>query len=287
MTLPHMPDTTTESPDDYCAAEVRRYDPDRWLTALFVPDALRPGLLALYAFNSEIARAREVITQPMIGQIRLQWWREAWEGIAQDRPRQHPVVLALHRHCRQASMEDVRTLIDARERDMDPAPMADMAALLEYAEATSAPLMRLAAMHLGATLTDDSRQAIAAAGTAHALTGLLRATPHLARQGRVYLPVDQLAAAGIVPESVHQGDHDAAVQAVVRAVAEAARARHRQVRGRLWDPALLRAMLPAVFARLYLKALAASDHDPVAAEARVGPLRRQMAVLGAVWRRRL
>src|SRR3546814_3325137 len=59
----------------------------------------------------------------MIGQIRLQWWREAWEGIAAGRPRQHPVVLALHSHCRQADPADVAALIDARERDMEPAPM--------------------------------------------------------------------------------------------------------------------------------------------------------------------
>src|SRR3546814_4744319 len=73
----------------------------------------------------------------MIGQIRLQWWREAWEGIAAGRPRQHPVVLALHSHCRQADPADVAALIDARERDMEPAPMADMAELLRSEEHTS------------------------------------------------------------------------------------------------------------------------------------------------------
>src|SRR3546814_15149921 len=86
----------TESPDEYCAAEVRRQDPDRWLTALFAPDARRPALLALYAFNAEIARAREAVSQPMIGQIRLQWWREDWEGMEAGGVRAHPVVLALH-----------------------------------------------------------------------------------------------------------------------------------------------------------------------------------------------
>src|SRR3546814_2649548 len=58
------------------------------------------------------------------------------------RLRQHPVVLALHSHCRQADPADVAALIDARERDMEPAPLADMAELLSYAEKTSAPLMR-------------------------------------------------------------------------------------------------------------------------------------------------
>lgn len=67
----------TETSADQCGRDLQRLDPDRWLTTLFAPDASRPGLFALYAFNAEIARARESVSQPMIGQIRLQWWREA------------------------------------------------------------------------------------------------------------------------------------------------------------------------------------------------------------------
>jgi phytoene synthase len=54
---------------------VRRHDRDRYMTALFAPAARREALFALYAFNYEIARVREAVTQPTLGQIRLQWWR--------------------------------------------------------------------------------------------------------------------------------------------------------------------------------------------------------------------
>src|SRR6476659_7041720 len=78
------------------AALVRRHDRDRFQTVLFAPAARREALFALYAFNYEIARVRESVTEPTLGRIRLQWWREniaaAFEGGA---VRHHPVVEAL------------------------------------------------------------------------------------------------------------------------------------------------------------------------------------------------
>lgn len=277
----------TESPDEYCAAEVRRQDPDRWLTALFAPDVRRPVLLALYAFNSEIARAREAVSQPMIGQIRLQWWREAWEGIVADKPRQHPVVLALHRHCRQADPADVVALIDARERDMDPAPMSDMAALLEYAEQTSAPLMRLATAALGVPVSDALQAAIRPAATAYALAGLLRATSFMAGQERIVLPADRLVAQGMQPEDIYQKGTDAPVFSVIAAVAtEAERLLQEAGRQRI-ARAALPAVLPARLGRVYLRALRRAGHDPDAPAAAVSATRKHAALLAAALTRRV
>jgi len=63
-----------------CAALVRRADPDRYFASLFAPAEIRPYLFALYAFNHELARIGETVHEPMMGQIRLQWWREAIDG---------------------------------------------------------------------------------------------------------------------------------------------------------------------------------------------------------------
>lgn len=277
----------TDSFDDYCAQEVRGQDPDRWLTALFAPDAKRPALLALYAFNAEIARARESVSQPMLGQIRLQWWREAWEGILLDQPRKHPVVQALHARLRQLDIADAYALIEARERDMDPAPMADMAALLGYAEATSAPLMRLAAATLGGDLNSELRESIQLAGTAYALVGILRATPHLAAQQRVLLPADRLRAAGIVPDALHQKDHGQAVLEVTAAVAAEARQRLDRLRRRKIERRVLPALLPASLARAYLGRLAKAGFNPEHPDAAASPTRKHFALIGAYLRRRV
>ena len=268
----------TESPAEQCGRDLQRLDPDRWLTTLFAPDASRPGLFALYAFNAEIARARESVSQPMIGQIRLQWWREAWEGIAAGKPRQHPVVLALHEHCRDLDQSAVMALIDARERDMEDAPFANLAALTEYARATSAPLMQLAVQQLGAQADDD---AIDAAGTAYALTGILRAAPHLLARHRVLLPLDLLAAQGLSPEAAYQTETGTALGQVFTRIAAEAEAQLNTARQQKISRAALPALMPATLAGLALKALRRCDYDPVAAETAITPLRRQMALLWA------
>src|SRR3546814_19486271 len=80
-----------------CGALVERHDPDRYLASLFAPEAQREDLFALYAFNYEVAKTAAVVSEPMIGQIRLQWWRESLAGIYAGRARQHEVVQPLAR----------------------------------------------------------------------------------------------------------------------------------------------------------------------------------------------
>src|SRR5688572_5320065 len=135
----------------YCAREVRRVDYDRFLTALFAPPDARERLFALYAFNHEIAKVRETVSEPMLGQIRLQWWREALDGIYRGTPRKHAVVEALsavvaERHPPRAGFE---ALIDAREFDLAGRAPATLAELEAYCEGTASQLLRLGAELLG------------------------------------------------------------------------------------------------------------------------------------------
>src|SRR5271154_3616507 len=162
----------------YCAEQVRRYDRDRFLTALFAPAAQREDLLALYAFNLEIAKIRETVTEPMLGRIRLQWWREALAEFEQGAVRQHAVAGPLADAVRRRALPvaALTRLIDGRERDIEPDPPADLAALEDYAAQTSAGLVELAL----AVLDADQPEARAAArhvGIAHGLAGLLLAVP--------------------------------------------------------------------------------------------------------------
>ncbi len=104
------------------AALVRRHDRDRFQTVLFAPAARREALFALYAFNYEIARVRESVTEPMLGQIRLQWWRENIAAAFEGGPaRHHPVVEALTGSIRELPMtrDHFDRLINARETDLD------------------------------------------------------------------------------------------------------------------------------------------------------------------------
>src|ERR1700744_5704619 len=99
------------------AALVHRYDPDRFLTALFAPPAKRDALLTLYAFNHELARAREVASEPPLALIRLQWWREVVEG----EPKRHEVASPLSSLLAAGALDpaDLLPIIAARETEAE------------------------------------------------------------------------------------------------------------------------------------------------------------------------
>ena len=145
------------------AAAARAADHDRYLCALFAPPPARAALFALILFNAEIARTREAVSEPMLGRIRLQWWREAIDEIYQGRVRRHevvePLAEAIGAHGLTRSYFD--RLIEARESDLDEVPPATMAALEIYAEESAAPLVSLGLEIVGAdagALEDLARQ---------------------------------------------------------------------------------------------------------------------------------
>jgi 15-cis-phytoene synthase len=170
-------------------ARVRRLDPDRWLAARFVadPDA-RATLIAIYALNDELARVGETVRQPMVGEIRLAWWRERLEGLAAgETPPAQPVLQALAPAVGAgrlpATMLDA--LVEARHTDLEPTPFPDDAALARYLDGTAGVVMALAACALD---PDAPARAVVEAGRAWALAGLYRAREHWRARGRRWTP---------------------------------------------------------------------------------------------------
>lgn len=265
-----------------CAEEVRRHDNDRYLTALFAPAEDRARLFALYAFNLEIARVRESVSEPILGAVRLRFWRDAVTDLYTGKPPRHPATLTLAATGAAALLERARleALTDARDADLKDEPPADLAALVAYAEATGGALAALALDLLGVD-GEASRAAARDVGTAFALVGLVRAVPFHAATQRLYLPADRLAAAGVDREALFTGKSGNKLGSVVGEVAHAAWRRldraaqaHRDV-----PRAALPALLPAVLARRDLVRLERAGFDPFAATPAVSPLRRQLALL--------
>lgn len=274
----------------YCAALVRRYDHDRFLTTLFAPRDRREALLALYAFNFEIARTRESVSEPMLGEIRLQWWREALEEIDGGRPRRHAVVAALAEALRDAPVpaSALVPLVDARARDLDPEPFATLDEFEAYAAATAGNLVGLALRLLG-TEAPGHLSAGRQVGAAWGMAGLLRAVPFHAARRLVFLPADAMAAHGITPGDLAERRGGGALSPVVAMVADAARQRlDHGVRGLAGLPPGARpAVLVAPLARLELKRLRRHGDDPFAVEPDGSPLRRIGALAWSAWRGRL
>jgi NADH dehydrogenase [ubiquinone] 1 alpha subcomplex assembly factor 6 len=268
-------------------ALVRRHDRDRYQTALFAPAARREGLFALYAFNYEIARVRESVRQPMLGQIRLQWWREVIDAAFTGRPaRRHEVVqpLAATIHEFDLSREHFDRMIEARERDLvADGPPVDLAALESYAEGTSVALILLALAVLDANqaaaaeepISDRLHLARHAAetaavhvGIAYALAGLLRAMPFHARVGRRYIPHEIAARVGLDPADYAGLRDTPGLRRITAEIAEAAN-RHLQAARRLRSAVprtAYPALLTAIVAERFLARLRRAGFNPFAPE---------------------
>jgi len=212
---------------DRCAEEVRCHDPDRFYAGLFAPERARKRLFALYAFNLEIARVRERVSEPMLGEVRLQWWREALDRIFAGHPLRHDVSEALAQTIEVAHLPrgPFDALIEARRFDLYDDPMESEAALAAYARATASGLVQLAAQVLTVgPLSSALLEATDAAGRAIAYTGILRALPLHASRRQFFLPQDRFVAAGGEAESVFAGKTSPALSQSLGALAALARA---------------------------------------------------------------
>ena len=157
---------------------VRSGDGDRFLASLFVPDDRRRAILALYAFNLEIARIAPSVSEPQIGLIRQQWWLDTLDAIAAGQgSAAHPVAQELARAMilHGLPLHALKTMVEAREFDLFSDPMPDLRALEAYLGETSSALIQLASVVLAGTRAAQSAEAAGLAGVAHGLALRLNA----------------------------------------------------------------------------------------------------------------
>jgi phytoene/squalene synthetase len=176
----------TADPIAACAELVRKGDPDRFLATMAAPVSLRERLFPLYAYNLEIARAPWVTKEPMIAEMRLQWWRDV---IADPTRKAHEVAGPLHDTIRAgAPVTALDAMAAARRHDVWGDAFADRTELLSYLNDTGAALMWAAAAACGAPpFAEETARNF---GLAAAAAGYLRALPELAARNKPGLPAD-------------------------------------------------------------------------------------------------
>ncbi|MGE0240984.1 MAG: phytoene/squalene synthase family protein [Parvibaculaceae bacterium] len=267
---------------DYCHDLVRAGDKDRYLAALFAPDHLRPRLLALYAFNIEIARIRETVSEVMLGEIRLKWWHDAIEGLYASTRTGHPVIEALAPAVAEAGLpkQALIGMIAARQFDLYDDPMPSLDALEGYLGETASMLIQLAAM----ILAKDQARALAdvsgLAGVAMGVAGLMRALPMTRARGQCFVPKDTLERHDLSPAhllAARNPEGLAAVLAELRAHA-AKRLAEARAKAAAITPEAFPAYLPASLTPLYLARLAKLGARSLTEIAEVPQWRRQWAL---------
>jgi|SRR5215472_4154711 len=255
----------------HCEALVRIADKDRYLAGLFAPAAARRHLYALYAFASEVARVRDAAHEPLPGEIRLQWWRDALGGEGRGEMLANPVAAALLDTVAQHALpkEPLIALIDAHGFDLYDDVMPSLADLDAYAEHTSGTLFALAAQILHGT---DGADAIAAAavpaGIAHALTLRMSTFPRDIARRQFFVPLDLLGKHGITCHDIEARQNSVGLRAALAAVRDHVRAAFVRFRAAapgvpvVCAPAFLEAaVVPPLLARL--DATAADPFAPV------------------------
>jgi 15-cis-phytoene synthase len=240
----------------HCEAVVRAADKDRFLAALFAPAERRRHLFALYAFNGEIARVRELAREALPGEIRLQWWRDVLGGEARGEVFANPIATALLDTVAACGLpgDPLVRLIDAHAFDLYDDAMATPADLDAYARDTDGALTSLAARVL---VGDEVAAAAASAGIACAVTSRLRTFPADVARRQMFVPLEILERHGVSRAAIEARQNSPELRAALadlRAHAQASFAAFRRAAADIPErsaPAyLVAAVVPALLAKL-------------------------------------
>lgn len=251
--------------ETYCAKQVKAHDYDRFLVTLFAPSVAREHLFALFSFNHEVAKIREAVSEPMLGEIRLQWWREAIEGIYEGEPRNHEVVLplseAIHRH--NLSKELFLDIIDARAADIydeNPKTLADFET---YLGQTSGNLMRLAAEIIG----EQDQQVLSLAydmGQVWGLIGTIRSIRYHISLSKLSLPQELMDQHALSKRDIFSLNENNNIKSLIRDLCNSAQIYLNQISASksIISKQTMPLFLLSSLSRSYLNMIKKADYNP-------------------------
>jgi 15-cis-phytoene synthase len=260
----------------YCAELVRTADRDRFIASLFAPADRRGDLHALYAFNVEVSRVRDVVHEALPGEIRLQWWSEVVGRQRDDEASANPVAAALltaiDRH--DLPTEPLSDLIEAHRLDLYEDPPATLGDLENYARRTASSLIAVAARLLAGV---DAGTAGDPAGVASGIVDILRTLPREAARGRIHLPAELLERHGVALSDILAGRSSPALETALAELRGRARERLATAAEHIGTlpPDAVPAFLPVALSRPLLDRLDRSaPFEPV----EMSPWRRQWLI---------
>ncbi len=271
---------------DPIAEIVRTADRDRWLADLTAPPEARPHLFALHALAAEIARIPGLVSDPTLGEIRLQWWHDALHGDPSGHPVAEAAKAAIARFSLPLSAFD--RLIEARVFDLYNDPMPDLATFEGYAGDTASGLVQLAAIVLAGGRDPGTAEAAGHAGVALAIAGRLRSLGRDAAERRFFLPADRAATAGLGLGGLFAGQATPELRAFLAGMCAVARRHLGSARAALAgaDRAVLPAFLPLALVEAELKRMEKAA-DPLRDAGGLSPFRRQWLIWRAARRGRV
>ena len=255
---------------------------DRYFAATLAPAGLRYDLVVLAAFAAEISRVPEMVREPLAGEIRLQWWRDALVGGGGgEAAAGHPVAMAMRAAMARFALPGriVEGVIDAQTDALHGERPIDERALLARLAAGEGGLFRLAARICGGPETDDDPRTAERAGLAY---GLARALAHARADGAAWLlvPRSLVADDDCAPGGDRDGSGDAHVASALRTLARIAREAHADLAADMRQMSRRRrlAFLPLAMVRPNLRALEKEMSQPGSRPSDALPLGRLVRI---------
>jgi 15-cis-phytoene synthase len=249
----------------FCADLVRTHDFARYASTLFVPADLRRPLLALYAFNAEISRVREQVTQPLSGEVRMQWWTDMLRGAGHGGVEGNPVAAELLLTIRNFHLpvEPLTRLIEEHQFDLYNDPMPSMAALEGYINDTAAALFMLAAA-IAARPSPEIEHLARHAGLAQGFSQVIANLPFDGARRQLFVPLQVLQQHGSGIEEVFAGKQTPKLRAALDQLIGEAQRHLKTAFALLADvaPEVRPIFLPLALARRDLVRMSRADTDP-------------------------
>lgn len=266
----------------FCAELVRTHDFARYASTLFVPPRERRALLAIYAFNAEISRVRDLVSQPLPGEIRLQWWTDMLSGGGHGSVEGNPVAAELLFAIRnfQLPVGPLSRLVEQHQFDLYNDPMPSMAALEDYLNETASALFSLAARVM-ARPSEEIDHLAEHAGLAQGIAQVITALPRDASRRQLFLPLQFLEQHGGDIEDVFAGKQTSQLRAAIDQLIGVANGHLKTALSLLptVPPAARPIFLPLGLAERDLTRMSQAGSDPFAQQAT-----SRLRVLWTVWR---
>ncbi|XP_076331270.1 NADH dehydrogenase (ubiquinone) complex I, assembly factor 6 homolog sicily [Tachypleus tridentatus] len=245
-----------QTPAEYCADVLRKYDYENYLATLLLPKESRSAAIAIRAFNTELSQVKDMVSSTHAGTMRIQFWKDTLDQIFQGQPPQQPIALELARILKRQKLSKLwfQRMLDSRECLLSETGHQTIEELEDYAERSVSSVYYLILQSMG--ITDlQCDHAASHLGKCQGITNLLRGVPFNASRGRVYLPTDVLIKHKVSQEEILQGSQEKSVTDVVYEIASLAHQHLETARSFKKDvpPAARVVFLPAVACESYLR----------------------------------
>jgi len=277
--------SATEAPQDgaaFCADLVRSHDFVRYASTLFMPGPERRALLSIYAFNVEISRVHEQVSQPLPGEMRLQWWTDMLAGTGHGGVDGNPVAAELSQTIRNHRIPaaSLSRLIEEHQFDLYNDPMPSLAALEGYLDATASALFSLAA-RVVARPSEAIDHLVRHAGLAQGMAQVIARLARDASRQQLFLPLQFLQQHGSSKEAVFAGKPTPDIRAAIDQLVDEAQGHLKTAFALLAHvpPEVRPVFLPLAHVRRELNRAARADTDPFAPRAA-----SRLRILWTFWR---